>query len=164
VKPWRMLAARVIHLGSWRRSAGVATAHATAWASRVSRACWRACDPVPTGVYIPRQLALKFREEDVVLTKVRNRLGRDGVVTSTAGRRRRRSGSVGGAAAEDLRAPDHRISMRGGPVKAPGGLGGSGDHRRRRIAGAERLTGVGFGSNSGASRARGLMQKPRPAS
>jgi hypothetical protein len=54
-----------------------------------------------------------------------------------------------------LRAPGHRGSTCGDPVKAPGGLGGSEDHRRQRIAGAEHLTGVGFGSNSGVGRARG---------
>jgi hypothetical protein len=108
-----MLAARVIHLGSWRKSAGVATARATAWAPRVSRACRRARVPEPTVVYKPRQLALKVQGRDVVLTKVQNRLERDGVVTSTAGRRRRRSGSVGGAAAEGLQAPDQRNTILG---------------------------------------------------
>jgi hypothetical protein len=117
VKPWRMLATRVIHLGSWCRSTGVATARATAWAARVSKARRRARVPVPTVAYDPRRLALKVRGEDVVLTKVRNGLERGGVVTSTADRRRRRSGFVGGATAEGLRAPDHRRSTRGGPVK-----------------------------------------------
>jgi hypothetical protein len=59
-----------------------------------------------------------------------------------------------------LRAPGHRGSTCGGPVKAPGGLGEYEDHRRPRIMGAEHLTGIGFGSNSGVGRARGLMQKP----
>jgi hypothetical protein len=48
ISPWSMLATRVIHLGSWRRSAGVAMARATAWAARVSRARWHARVPVPT--------------------------------------------------------------------------------------------------------------------
>jgi hypothetical protein len=85
---------------------------------------------------------------DVVLTKVRNRLERGGVVTSTADRRQRRSEFVGGAAAEGLRAPNHRRSTRGGPVKVPVGLGKSGDRRRRRITGAEWLTGGSFITNS----------------
>jgi hypothetical protein len=71
---------------------------------------------------------------------------------------------AGRGVAEALRAPRHRGSTREGPVEVPGGLGKSGDRRRRRIAGAERLTGVGFGSNSGAGRARGVMQKPWTAS
>jgi hypothetical protein len=57
-----------------------------------------------------------------------------------------------------------RESVQEVPAKAPGELGKSEDHRRQRIAGAEHLTGVGFGSNSGVGRARGLMQKPRTAS
>jgi hypothetical protein len=117
IRPWRMLATRVIHLGSWCRFAGVATARATAWAARVSKARRRARVPVPTVAYDPRRLALKVRGKDVVLTKVRNGLERGGVVTLTVDRRRRRSGFVGGAAAEGLRAPDHWRSTCGGPVK-----------------------------------------------
>jgi hypothetical protein len=113
IRPWRMLATRVIHLDSWRRSVGVATARATAWAARVSKARRRARVPVPTVPYDPRRLALKVRGEDVVLTKVRNGLEHSGVVTSTADRRQRRPEFVGGAAAEGLRAPDHRRSTRG---------------------------------------------------
>jgi hypothetical protein len=97
---------------------GVATAHATARAARVDRARRRVRVPVPTVAYDPRQLALKVRGGVVVLTKVRNRLERGGVMPSTADRRWRRSGLVGGAAAEGLRAPDHRKPTRGGPVKA----------------------------------------------
>jgi hypothetical protein len=122
IRPGRMLATRVIHLGSWRRSTGVATAHATARAARVDRARWRARGPVPTVAYDPRQLALKVRGKVVVLTKVRNSLERGGVMTSTAGRRWRRSGLVGGASAEGLRAPDHRKPTRGGPAKACRGV------------------------------------------
>jgi hypothetical protein len=115
---WRKLATRVIHLDSWRGSTGVATTHATAWAVLVSRARRRARVPVSTVAYDPRQLALKVRGKDVVLTKVRNRLERGGVMTSTVDRRWGRLEFVGGAAAEGLRAPDHRKPTRGGPVKA----------------------------------------------
>jgi hypothetical protein len=108
IRPWRMLATCVIHLDSWHRSAGVATARATAWAARVSKARRRVRVPVPTVAYDPRRLALKVRGEDVVLTKVRNGLERGSVVTSMADRRQRRSEFMGGAAAEGLRAPDHR--------------------------------------------------------
>jgi hypothetical protein len=70
IRPWRMLATRVTHLGSWRRSAGVAMAHATAWAARVSKARRRARVPVPTVVYDPRRLALMVRGGgDAMLTK-----------------------------------------------------------------------------------------------
>jgi hypothetical protein len=69
VKPWRMLAARVIHLGSWRKSAGVATARATAWAARVSRARRRARVPgARKGPWL-RHLAHKLREFDAMLTR-----------------------------------------------------------------------------------------------
>jgi hypothetical protein len=114
----RKLVTRVIHLDSWRGSTGVATTHATAWAVLVSRARRRARVPVSTVAYDPRQLALKVRGKDVVLTKVRNRLERGGVMTSTVDRRWGRLEFVGGAAAEGLRAPDHRKPTRGGPVKA----------------------------------------------
>jgi hypothetical protein len=70
-------------------------------------------------------------------------------------RRQRRSGFVGRAAAEGLWAPGHRGSARRGPAKVPRRLGGSRNHRRRGIARAERLTGGGFGFNSGTGRARG---------
>jgi hypothetical protein len=50
---------------------------------------------------------------------------------------------VGRGVAEALRAPGHRGSTCGGPAKALGGLVESGDHRRRRIAGAEWDTGGG---------------------
>jgi hypothetical protein len=90
--------------------------------------------------YDPRQLALKVRGGDVVLTNVGNRLERGGVVTSTVDRRRRRSGFVGGAAAEGLRAPDHWRSTREGPVKVPRGLIGPAVHRRQAIATAAVLT------------------------
>jgi hypothetical protein len=42
----------------------------------------------------------------------------------------RRSGFVGRAAAEGLRAPRHRGSTRGDPTKVLRGLGRFGDHRR----------------------------------
>jgi hypothetical protein len=38
---------------------------------------------------------------------------------------------VGRGVAEGLRAPGHRGSTGGGPAKVPGGLGKSGDRRRR---------------------------------
>jgi hypothetical protein len=63
-----------------------------------------------------------------------------------------------------LRAPSHRGSSCGGPVKATGGLEESKDHRRPRIAVAGHLTGVGLDSNSGVSGARGLIQIPWTAS
>jgi hypothetical protein len=64
-----MLAARVIHLGSWRKSAGVATARATAWAARVSRARRRARVPgARKGPWL-RHLAHKLREFDAMLTR-----------------------------------------------------------------------------------------------
>jgi hypothetical protein len=69
IRPWRMLAARVTHLGGWHGSAGVATARATAWAARVSGARRRARVPVPRVAYDPRRLALKVQGEDVLLTK-----------------------------------------------------------------------------------------------
>jgi hypothetical protein len=53
IRPWRMLATRIIHLDSWRRSAGFATARATAWAARVSKAHRRARVPMPTVAYDP---------------------------------------------------------------------------------------------------------------
>jgi hypothetical protein len=154
----------VNHLGVLLGSAGLAATRATAWAAWVSGARRRARVPVPRVAYDPRRLALKVREEDVVLTKARDRLERGGVVTSTADRRRRRSGFVGRAAAEGLRALGHLGSMRGDPAKVPRGLGESGDHRRRGIARAERLTGGGFGFNSGTGRTRGSKQRPRTAS
>jgi hypothetical protein len=118
VRPRRTLATCVNHLDTWRGSTGFATAHATAWAARVDRARRRARVPVPTVAYDPRRLALEVRGEDGVLTKVRNGLERGGVMTSTADRRWRRSGFVGGAVAESLQAPVHRKPTRRGPVKA----------------------------------------------
>jgi hypothetical protein len=59
-----------------------------------------------------------------------------------------------------LRAPGHRGSTCGGSCEGARGLEESEDHRRPRIVGAEHLTSVGFGSNSGVGRARRLMQKP----
>jgi hypothetical protein len=104
--------------GQMARVYGVAIAHATAWAARVDRARRRARIPVPTVASDPRRLALEVRGEDGVLTKVRNGLERGGVMTSTADRRWRRSGFVGGAVAESLQAPVHRKPTRSGPVKA----------------------------------------------
>jgi hypothetical protein len=152
------------HLGVLLGSAGLATARAMAWAARVSGARRCARVPVPRVAYDPRRLALKVRGKDAVLTKARDGLERGGVVTSTADRRRRLSGFVGRAAAEGLWAPGHRGSMTGGPAKVPRRLGKSGDHRRRGIARTERLTGVGFGSNSSTGRTRGSRQRPRIAS
>jgi hypothetical protein len=89
----------VNHLGVLLGSAGLAATRATAWAARVSGARRRARVPVPRVAYDQRRLALKVREEDVVLTKARDRLERGSVVTSTADRRRRRSGLVGSESA-----------------------------------------------------------------
>jgi hypothetical protein len=58
------------------------------------------------------------------------------------------------AAAGALRTPRIHGSTRGAPAKVLRGSGRSGDHRRRGIAGAEHLTGSGFGFNSGTGRAR----------
>jgi hypothetical protein len=148
IRPWRMLATHVTHLGGWHRSAGDATARATAWAARVSGARRRARVHVPRVAYDPRQLALKVWGEDVVLTKAQDRLERGGLVTSTADRRRRRSGFVGRAAIEGPQAPGHCGSTRGGPTKVPRGLIGPAVHWRQAIAVAAVLTCGGLWGNS----------------
>jgi hypothetical protein len=68
------------------------------------------------------------------------------------------------AAAGALRTPRLHGSTRGAPVKVLRGSGRSGDHRRQGIVRAERLTGGGFGFNSGMGRARGRGKKLREAS
>jgi hypothetical protein len=71
---------------------------------------------------------------------------------------------VGRAATKGLRALGHRGSMRGDPAKVLRGLGRFGDHRRRRIARAERNTSGGPRLDSGTGRARGRGWKTQGAS
>jgi hypothetical protein len=78
--------------------------------------------------------------------------------------RQRRAALAEEAAAGALRTPRLHGSMRGAPAKVLRGSGRSGNHRRRGIARAERLTGGGFRSNSGTARAQGRGQKLREAS
>jgi hypothetical protein len=112
-----MLAAQAIHLGSWRKSAGVGTARATAWAARVSRARRRARVPgVRKGPGL-RHLAHKLREVDATLTRGLQWPELQRKEEDDDDPRRRRSGFVEAAAAEGIRAPVQRKPTRGGLVK-----------------------------------------------
>jgi hypothetical protein len=72
--------------------------------------------------------------------------GGKGKVTTTSGGEDRVL--AGRDVAEALRATGHLGSMRGGPVKVLEGLGRFRGRRRRRIVGAEWLTGGSFVTNS----------------
>jgi hypothetical protein len=126
-------------------------------AARVGRARRSVRVPEPTVVYKPRQLALRVRGRDVVLTKVQNRLERDsGRETTTTGGGKARALAEGGDAGV-LQAPGLHRSTRGAPVKGMGRSARLEGHRWPAIARRRLTGGDGSGTNPASSRARGRL-------
>jgi hypothetical protein len=113
--------------------------------------------PVPGAVYGLRHWAQKGQRKGAKLTKELWRLGLRRREETDGDRRRRGRALAEEGVTGGLRAPGHRRSMREGPAEVPEGLGTSGDHRRRRIAGRHSSPAAVSSRNLGDAEARGTI-------